>query len=52
MDDPLPRMPDIDPKIRLRDTIKRLNRNQVNHLLRFQGDGNGLGIQWFARAEI
>jgi hypothetical protein len=46
LDDPLPPVPDIDPKARLHDTIKNLNRRQVNRLLRFHGDGNGQGLTW------
>jgi len=46
MDDPLPRQPDQDPKQRLHDTIKNLNRHQVNSLLVFKGDGTGEGVQW------
>jgi hypothetical protein len=44
--DPLPRGVGIDTKRRLHDTIKRLNRNQVHRLLRFEGDGRGLGVRW------
>ena len=46
IDDPLPPQPDLDPKRRLHDTIKSLNRNQKHRLLRFKGDGQGLGILW------
>jgi hypothetical protein len=46
IDDPLPQEEGIDPKIRLRDAIKRLNRNQVNRLVHFCGDGTGSGILW------
>jgi len=46
IDDPLPGHPDHLPKRRLHDTIKGLNRNQKNCLIRFMGDGTGEGIRW------
>jgi hypothetical protein len=46
IDDPLPRHPDLDPKRRLHDTIKSLNRNQRRRLIRFMGDGTGEGVRW------
>ncbi len=46
IDDPLPQTPDIDPKVRLHDTIKALNRHQRRRLIRFRGDGSGSGIRW------
>jgi hypothetical protein len=46
IDDPLPPSHDIDPRVRLHDTIKALNRNQVKRLLGFQGDGTGRGVIW------
>jgi hypothetical protein len=46
IDDPLPGHPDYPPKRRLHDTIKSLNRNQKNCLIRFMGDGTGEGIRW------
>ena len=46
IDDPLPPHPDLMPKRRLHDTIKSLNRNQKNHVIRFMGDGTGEGIRW------
>jgi hypothetical protein len=46
IDDPLPRRDDIEPKQRLHDTIKSLNRNQKCRLIRFRGDGTGQGIRW------
>lgn len=46
IDDPLPGHPDYPPKRRLHDTIKSLNRNQKNSLVRFMGDGTGEGIRW------
>ena len=45
IDDPLPPAPDLEPKRRLHDTIKSLNRNQKRRLIRFMGDGTGQGIQ-------
>ncbi len=46
IDDPLPLHAEIDPKRRLHDTIKSLNRNQKNRLIRFMGDGSGEAIRW------
>jgi hypothetical protein len=46
IDDPLPGHPNHLPKRRLHDTIKSLNRNQKNSLIRFMGDGTGEGIRW------
>ncbi len=46
VDDPLMPHPEIDPKRRLHDTIKSLNRHQINPLLRFYGDGTGEGVLW------
>ncbi len=46
LDDPLPNDDDIDPKQRLHDTIKRLNRHQVNRLILFRGNGSGTGVVW------
>lgn len=46
VDDPLPPQPDQDSKRRLADTIKCLNRKQVNKLIHFRGDGTGQGIVW------
>jgi hypothetical protein len=45
-DDPLPRVPGINPKVRLHDTIKSLNRYQKAAILQFQGDGTGTRIGW------
>ena len=44
--DPLSPAPDIDPKRRLNDVIKSLNRNQVTAMLRFMGNGTGEGVVW------
>ncbi len=46
IDDPLPHHGDRDPKQRLHDTIRSLNRNQKNRMLRFKGNGTGQGIIW------
>ncbi len=48
VDDPLPPTPDIDPKRRLNDAIKSLNRRQKHQCIRFMGDGRGTGIIWEA----
>lgn len=50
IDDPLPHHSEIDPKQRLHDTIKSLNRNQKRRLIRFRGDGTGQGIRWELRS--
>jgi hypothetical protein len=46
IDDPLPPARKIDAKQRLHDTIKNLNRNQKQRLIRFMGDGTGQGVRW------
>ena len=46
IDDPLSPHADQDPKRRLLDTIKCLNRNQKHALLHFLGDGTGQGVRW------
>lgn len=46
IDDPLPPVPELDPRRRLHDAIKCLNRHQVVHLLHFRGDGTGEGVIW------
>ena len=46
VDDPLPPQPEQDSKRRLHDTIKCLNRNQINQMVRFRGDGTGQGVLW------
>ncbi len=46
IDDPLPPRPDIPAKRRLLDTIKSLNGNQKQRLVRFRGDGRGQGVRW------
>jgi hypothetical protein len=47
--DPLPVTYDIDAPTRLHDAINRLNRCQINPLLRFHGDGRGTGVLWELR---
>ena len=47
IDDPLPPADELVAKTRLHDTIRWLNRNQRNRLLRFKGDGSGLGLCWY-----
>jgi len=44
--DPLPVTQEIDAPTRLHDAINRLNRCQINALLRFHGDGKGTGVFW------
>jgi hypothetical protein len=46
IDDPLPKVPEIDPKLRLRQTIANLNRHQKTPLLHFFGNGTGKTIRW------
>jgi hypothetical protein len=46
IDDPLPPRRELLPKKRLRETIKSLNRNQKQSLIRFIGDGSGRGVRW------
>ena len=42
--DPLPRASGINPKVRLHDTIKCLNRNHLYGIVRFHGNGDGTGV--------
>lgn len=46
IDDPLPVRKDVDPHARLHDAIHRLNRCQINRLLRFKGNGDGTAVSW------
>lgn len=48
LDDPLPGSREADPRVRLHDAIKGLNRNQANPCLHFGGDGTGRSIVWTA----
>jgi hypothetical protein len=45
--DPLRPRGNIDPKIRLHDTIKALNRHHVYRIIHFRGDGTGQAVGWF-----
>jgi hypothetical protein len=45
IDDPLQSHPNICPKRRLHDTLKCLNRKQIQEAIKFRGDGTGLGIR-------
>ena len=46
-DDPLPPHAEQDSNSRrLSDTIKCLNRKQMNELIHFRGDGTGEGVIW------
>ena len=44
IDDPLRPDPKICPKRRLHDTLKCLNRKQINEVIKFRGDGTGQGV--------
>ena len=44
IDDPLRRDAKVCPKRRLHDTLKCLNRKQINEVIKFRGDGTGLGV--------
>ena len=46
IDDPLPPRYDQNPKRRLHDTIRNLNRSHHASLVRFTGDGSGQGVIW------
>jgi hypothetical protein len=48
-DDPLPRGQANNPKMRLHDTIKDLNRRQSPPLVHFKGDGSGTRVGWELR---
>lgn len=48
IDDPLPPADNLEPKRRLADTIKCLNRKQTSPLIKFAGDGTGEGVVWRA----
>jgi hypothetical protein len=50
LDDPLPPEHGIDPKQRLRDTVRRLNGCQRPQWIHFESDGLGTGLQWRWRA--
>ena len=46
IDDPLPPAPEQDPKRRLHDTNKCLNRHHKHAAIHFRGDGTGEGVVW------
>jgi hypothetical protein len=46
IDDPLPQSSEIDPRERLHNTIRALNRHQRHRLLRIRGDGTDEGVMW------
>lgn len=46
IDDPLPPLGEQDPKRRLHDTIRSLNRHQCTAMMRFHGNGTGEGVRW------
>lgn len=46
IDDPLPPKKHIDPKVRLHDTIKALNRRHLHRIIHFGGDGTGRAVLW------
>ena len=52
IDDPLSPAGETDPKRRLHDTIKALNRKQKHGVLFFMGDGTGGGVRWELRPSI
>jgi hypothetical protein len=52
IDDPLPPLTDQDPKRRLHDTIRNLNRCHRLPILRFVGDGTGQGVLWGSASSI
>ncbi|MBC7856090.1 MAG: hypothetical protein IAF94_21885 [Pirellulaceae bacterium] len=52
IDDPLPGKQDQDPKQRLHDTVKCLNRNHKKRLIRFTGDGTGEGVLWLLQSDV
>lgn len=49
IDDPLPRGSGVDPKQRLRETVRGLNVRQRQSLLAFEADGTGAGVVWHLR---
>lgn len=51
IDDPLSSDANQDPKERLHDTIKNLNRHQVERLIYFRGNGSGNGVRWELRSK-
>jgi hypothetical protein len=51
IDDPLPVKPDMDPKERLRETAKSLNRKMLEPAIKFGCMGNGTKIYWKLRGK-
>jgi hypothetical protein len=49
--DPLPDEPGLDPKERVRETVKGLNRGLKSGTIRFHADGTGRGLLWEAVEE-
>ncbi len=48
IDDPLPREAGVNAKVRLRETVKSLQRGQKPLVLCFHADGTGCGLRWEA----
>ena len=46
IDDPLPFLPEQRSKRRLHETIRHLNANHQNRLIRFRGNGTGEAVLW------
>jgi hypothetical protein len=46
IDDPLPFVPGLDAKQRIRDTVRALNAKQGEHLIHFRSDGSGQSVLW------
>jgi hypothetical protein len=46
IDDPLPFRPEQEAKERLHVTIRHLNANHQNQLIRFRGNGTGEAVLW------
>jgi hypothetical protein len=46
INNPLPKDSGVDPIHQLRDTVRRLNKNQQNSKIFFARDGTGDGIRW------
>jgi hypothetical protein len=46
IDNPITSAGSTCPRAQLHDTIKCLNRNQINKAVRFHGDGTGNGVYW------
>jgi hypothetical protein len=49
IDDPLGRGNGCDPRVRLHEAVKGLNRGQMRRLLVFRRDGSGEGVTWAER---